>query len=196
MKYKFWILLILVGGILMIVGSAIGSGAFYTYLIGLAIPYIGADFIPLVSAILIILEYITVFGGYSVLVGLFLMLIKYNKVGHIIITVATSFGVLGLVIYTITWIVGYFGVPLNPTWQTVLDTIYNLFTFNSGTAFAGTAIALFGNFGLKRAEKADVKDFKAAKKAASNSPGSKLCPNCGSNLPKKANFCNNCGKSF
>ena len=196
MKYKFWILLIIVGGILMIVGSAIGSAAFYEYLINLVLPLIGPEFVPLVAAILELLKYIALYGGYSVLVGLFLILIKYNKVGDIIITVATSFGLLGLIIYTTTWIVGSFGISLDPTWQTILDTIYKLFTFNSGTAFAGTATALVGNFGLKRAEKANAKDFKAVKKAASNNPDNKLCPNCGSSLPKKANFCNKCGKNF
>lgn len=195
MKYKFWILLIIVGGILMIVGSATGSG-FYSYLLGLTIPYIGPEFIPLVSAFLIILEYITYFGGYSVLVGVFLILIKFDRVGKIIITIATSFGFLGLIIYAITWIVGYVGIPLDPTWQTILNQIYNLFTFNSGTAFAGTAIVLFGKFGLKRAESADEKESEGAKKSSSDNPGSKFCPNCGSSLPKKANFCNKCGKNF
>ena len=190
MKYKFWILLIIAGGILMIVGSAIGSAAFYQYLIALADPYIGPGFKPLVTAILTVLEYIAFFGGYSVLVGVFLILIKFNKIGRIIITIATSFGLLGLIIYSATWIVGYYNIAFDPVWQTVLDTIYGLFTFNSGMAFAGTAVAIVGKFGLKRAEKAEEEE------SSSDNSGSKFCPDCGAKLPARANFCNKCGKNF
>ncbi|NVM17585.1 MAG: zinc ribbon domain-containing protein [Candidatus Lokiarchaeota archaeon] len=202
MKYKFWILLIIIGGILMIVGSAIGSAAFYQYLIILADPYIGLEFKPLVTAILTVLEYIAFYGGYSVLVGVFLILIKFNKLGSIIITIATSFGLLGLIIYGATWIVGSIGIPLNPTWQTVLDTIYSLFTFNSGMAFAGTAIAVFGKFGLNRAEKAYEEEAEEAieafekEESSSENSGTKFCPDCGAELPAYANFCNKCGKNF
>lgn len=199
MKYKFWILLILVGGILMIIGSAIGSANFYVYLINLATSLVGPEFLPLVAAILKVLEYIAFYGGYSVLAGLLLILIKHNKIGHIIISVATSFGILGLIIYSITWGVGYFNISISPTWQTALDTIYNLFTFNSGTAFAGTAVALVGKFGLKRtekAEKANFKEYKTAQKTTSKDSESKSCPKCGSKVPLKANFCNECGKNI
>jgi ribosomal protein L40E len=196
MKYKFWILLIIVGGVLMIVGSAIGSAAFYQYLISFAVPYIGTEFIPLVTAILKVLEFIAFYGGYSVLVGAFLILIKFNRVGRIIITIATSFGLLGLIIYGATWAVGYFNITLNPAWQTALDTIYNLFTFNSGLAFAGTAVAIVGKFELKRAEKAYEEKAEEAIEEDEDNSGSKFCPECGAKLPAKANFCNKCGKNF
>ena len=86
MKYKFWILLIIIGGALMIVGSAIGSAGFYEYLISFAIPYVSPEYLPLVSALLTILQYIAYFGGYSVLVGVLLIILKFNKLGRIIIS--------------------------------------------------------------------------------------------------------------
>ena len=148
MKYKFWILVIIVGGILMIVGSATGS-AFYQYLLSLAVPYIDSEFVPLVTVILTVLEYIAYYGGYSVLVGAFLILIKINRVGRIIIKIAPGFGMLGLIIFAAVYIVGAFNITLDPMWQIILSQIYSLFTFNSGIAFAGTAIAVFGKFELK-----------------------------------------------
>lgn len=197
MKTKyFWILMIIVGGVLMIVGNAIGSAGLYGYLITLATPYIGPEYIPLVSAILTILQYIAIFGGYSVLVGVFLIIMRLNKLGRIIITIATSFGLLGLIIYGATWAVGYFNIALEPAWQTALDTIYNLFTFNSGLAFAGTAVAIIGKFGLKRAEKAYEDKVEEAIEEDEDISGSKFCPECGAKLPAKANFCNKCGKNF
>ena len=75
-KNLFWILICILGGVLMIIGSATGSAFFYQYLYSLALPYIGPEFLPFVQAILTILEYIALFGGYSVLVGAFLILIK------------------------------------------------------------------------------------------------------------------------
>lgn len=193
MKYKLWILLCIAGGILMIIGSAIGSATFYQFLYNnLAVPYVAPDFLPFVQAILTILEFIAFYGGYSVLVGTFLILINYTGVGKIIITVATSFGMLGLIIYALTWAVGYFSISLNPSLLLVLDQIYNLFTFNSGTAFTGTVLAIIGRWGIKRSEKAETES--STKKDKNN--GSKKCPNCGSKLPLKANFCNECGKNI
>lgn len=202
MKYKFWILLIIIGGALMIVGSAIGSAGFYEYLISLAIPYVGPEYLPLVSALLTILQYIALFGGYSVLVGVLLIILKFNKLGRIIISIATSFGLLGLLIYAATWIVGAFNINLSTAWQTTLDTIYGYFTFNSGLAFSGTAIAIFGKFGLKRSEKAYEEKAEEAieeyeeEESSSDDSGSKFCPECGNKLPARANFCNECGKNF
>ena len=199
MKKLFWIFVIIAGGILMIVGSAIGSATFYQYLYTLTDPYIGLEFKALVSSIFKALEYIAFFGGYFVLVAAFLILLKWYRVGRIIITIATGFGMLGLIIYVITWIVGYFGIPLDPTWLTVLNTISSYFTYNTGIAFAGTAIAVVGKFFLKRAvraEKADEKKAEAQESTEKNNTNSKFCPSCGAKLPTHANFCNKCGKTF
>lgn len=203
MKTKyFWILVIIVGAILMILGSAVGS-QFYTKLLEQLIlgGFIGPEFIPLVSAIMIILEYIALFGGYSVLVAVFLILIKMGRLGRIIITIATGFGFLGLIIYGVSWAVGYFSIPLEPAWQTVLDQVHGLFTFDSGMALAGTAVVVIGKFGLKRAEKAYKEEVEEVLEDESEeeeefSSGSKFCPECGAKLPARANFCNQCGKNF
>ena len=189
MKKLFWILVIIAGAVLMIVGSATGSAGLYAYLLTLMIPYIGPEFVPLVTAIMVVLEYIAFFGGWSVLVGVFLILIKFNRLGRLVITIATSFGLLGLIIYAVAWIVGYFNIALSPMWQTVLDTIYSIFTFNSGMAFAGTAIAV-----KKEAEEA--LEEVAEKESSSIDPNTKYCPECGAQLPVHANFCNKCGKNF
>jgi len=195
-KNLFWIFLCILGGVLMIVGSATGSALFYQYLYSLALPYIGPEFLPFVQAILTILEYIALFGGYSVLVGAFLILIKIIRVGKIIITIATSFGILGLIIYAITWAVGNFGIPLDPPVQLILTQIYSIFTFNSGMAFAGTVVAVIGRYGVKRSEKMEKGSSTSEGKSKDTKKGAKFCPNCGETLPLKANFCNKCGKNF
>ena len=194
-KKLFWIFVCIAGGVLMIIGSATGSALFYQYLYSLALPYIGPEFLPFVQTILTILEYIAFYGGYSVLVGAFLILIKMVRVGKIIITIATSFGMLGLIIYAITWAVGNFGIPLDPPVQLILTQIYSIFTFNTGMAFAGTVVAVLGRYGVKKSEKAEKKSSTSNEKSK-NSSDSKFCPSCGATLPLKANFCNKCGTNF
>ena len=195
-KNLFWIFLCILGGVLMIIGSAIGSALFYEYLYALALPYIGPEFLPVVQAILTILKFIAYYGGYSVLVGAFLILIKMTRVGKIIITIATSFGILGLIIYAITWAVGNFGIPLDPPVQLILTEIYSIFTFNSGMAFTGTVLAVIGRYGVKRSEKMEKGSSTSNQKSNDTKDGAKFCPNCGATLPLKANFCNKCGKNF
>jgi ribosomal protein L40E len=199
MKNLTWILLCFLGGALMIIGSATGSAVFYVYLANLVSSYISSEFIPLVTAILTVLEYIAFYGGYSVIVGAILILINQIRLGKIIITVATGFGMLGLIFYVGTWILGVSGITVSPAVQTILNQIYVLFTYNSGLAFSGTAIAIVGRYGIKKPEK--VKEDVSTEKAKSNDSitenlDSKFCPNCGVKLPIKANFCNQCGANF
>jgi len=153
MKISIWILLCFLGGILMIIGSAIGSAEFYVYLANLLSSYISPEFMPLVAVILTVLQFIALYGGYSVIVGTFLILIDLIRLGKIIIMVATGFGMLGLIFYVGIWILGYSGIAVSPTVQAILDQMYSLFTFNSGLAFAGTILAVIGRYGIKKPEK-------------------------------------------
>ncbi len=195
-KNLFWIFLIVLGGIFMIIGSAIGSAYFYQFLYtNLVLPYVAPAFHSLLQSILTALEYIAFYGGYSVLVGAFFLLIKWVRVGKIIIMIATSFGMLGLIIYGLTWAVGYFSIPLNPSLQLILAQIYSLFTFNSGIGFTGTVLAVLGRYGVKRSQKAE-KGSSTSNEKSKNSSDSKACPSCGAMLPLKANFCNKCGTNF
>ena len=205
MKNKFFlisnvplqILLLIAGGILMIIGSAIGSTVFYQFLYdNLAVPYAAPQFLPYIQIILKVLEYIAFYGGYSVLVATFLILIGQIRVGKIIIMIATSFGMLGLIIYALTWAVGYFSISLNPSLQLVLAQLYNLFTFNSGMAFTGTVLAILGRYGIKRSEKMETETSSSKNKSDKPKKGAKFCPKCGATLPLKANFCNKCGKNI
>ncbi len=153
MKNSIWILLCFLGGILMIIGSAIGSAEFYIYFANLVSSYISPEFMPLVAVILIILEFIAFYGGYSVIVGAILILIDQIRLGKIIIMVATSFGILGLVLYVGIRVLGYSDIAVSPAVQTVLTQMYSLFTYNTGLAFTGTILAVIGRYGIKKPEK-------------------------------------------
>jgi len=199
MKNLTWILLCFLGGALMIIGSATGSAVFYVYLANLVSSYISPEFMPLVAAILIVLEYISFYGGYSVIVGAILILVNQIRLGKIIIMVATGFGMLGLVFYVGMWVLGLPFITVSPTVEAILIQMYSLFTYNSGLAFTGTAIAVLGRYGIKKSEKVE-KDVSTEKAKSDDSItenlDSKFCPKCGAKLPSKANFCNQCGANF
>ena len=199
MKNLTSIFLCFLGGALMIIGSATGSAEFYFYLVNLASSYISAEFMPLVASILTVLEYIAFYGGYSVIVGAILILINQIRLGKIIIMVATGFGMLGLIFYAGTWALGISSIAVSPAVQVILDQIYTLFTYNSGLAFSGTAIAVVGRFGIEKPKKEEkeVSTEKAeSKDSITENLDSKFCPKCGEKLPPKANFCNQCGANF
>jgi len=177
----------------MIIGSATGSAEFYFYLANLASSYISSEFMPLVAAILTVLEYISFYGGYSVIVGAILILINQIKLGKIIIMVATGFGMLGLIFYVGMWVLGLPFITVSPAVQAILNQMYSLFIYNSGLAFTGTVLAVVGRYGIKKPEK--VEKEVSTEKAKSNDLG-KFCPKCGEKLPSKANFCNQCGTTF
>ncbi len=199
MKNLTSIFLCFIGGALMIVGSATGSAAFYFYLTNLFSSYISPEFMPLVASILTVLEYIAFYGGYSVIVGAILILINQIRLGKIIIMVATGFGMLGLVFFAGTYILGISGIAVSPAVQTILNQIYSMFTYNSGLAFSGTAIAVVGRYGIEKPKK-DKKEVSTEKAKSDDSIAedldNKFCPNCGEKLPIKANFCNQCGATF
>ncbi len=163
MKNLTWILMCFLGGILMIIGSAIGSATFYVYLANLVSSYISPDFIPLVNIILTVLMFIAFYGGYSVIVGAILILINQIRIGKIIIMVATSFGMLGLIIFVGVWILGHPSITVSPAVQAILLQMYSYFTFNSGFAFIGTILAVIGRYGIKKPKK-EEKEVSTKKK--------------------------------
>ena len=199
MKNITSILLCFIGGTLMIIGSATGSAVFYVHLATLVSSYVSPELLPLVAAILTVLEYIAFYGGYSVIVGAILILINQIRLGKIIIMVATGFGMLGLIFYIGMWVLGHPAISVSPAVQAILNQMYTLFTYNSGIAFTGTALAVLGRYGIEKPKKAE-KDVSTEKEKSNDSTAenidSKFCPDCGAKLPIKANFCNKCGANF
>jgi hypothetical protein len=87
MENKKWIVLTLIGGVLMIIGSTVGTIAFYQFLYSLVSDYISEDFKPLISGILGIISFLAAGGGYTVIAGIILYMLKQYRLGRIIITI-------------------------------------------------------------------------------------------------------------
>lgn len=195
---KKWIFLTLIGGALMIIGSAVGSTAFYEFLYNLFSEYISADLKPLISGILGVISFLAAGGGYTVIAGVILVLLNQYRLGRIIISFGTGFGVLGIMVYIAFYVVNLTGIITNPTILAYLTQIYGLFSFNTGFGFAGTILAVIGKIGLKKPSKKVEETPTSQEEEASEvfDTQVKYCPNCGKALPLHANFCNECGTDF
>lgn len=198
MENKKWIFLTLIGGALMIVGSAVGSIAFYEFLYSIFSDYIAEDLRPLLSGILAIISFLAAGGGYTVIVGVIFVLLNQYRLGRIIISFGTSFGIIGVIVYIMYYIVSLTGIITNPTIIAYLTQIYGLFSFNTGFGLAGTILAIIGRMGLKQPKKVMEESPIPQEENASEvfDAQVKYCPNCGKALPLHANFCNECGTDF
>ncbi|TFF89803.1 MAG: zinc ribbon domain-containing protein [Promethearchaeota archaeon] len=198
MENKKWIFLTLIGAVLMIIGSAVGSTAFYAFLYNVFSDYISDDLKPLISGILAIISFLAAGGGYTVIAGVVLVVLKWYRLGRIIISFGTGFGLLAIIVYIAYYVVNLTGIITDPTMLAYLTEIYGLFSFNTGFGFGGTVLAVIGRMGLKK-QKEITKETPAPQEEEASEVFDaqvKYCPNCGKAVPLKANFCNECGTDF
>ena len=195
MENKKWILLTLLGGVLMIIGSAVGSVAFYEFLYNVLVDYFPEDFKPIASASLTIISFLAAGGGYTVIAGTILIILNQYRLGRIIISFGTSFGLIGIIVYFTYYTVNFTGIITDPTILAYLAQIYGFFSFNTSFGFTGTILSVIGRLGLKK-KKTEIEDkIEPEVEEASDVFDTQLkyCPNCGKSLPFNANFCNECG---
>lgn len=198
MENKKWIILTFIGGMLMIIGSAVGSIAFYEFLVNVFSDYITDDLKPLISGILAIVSFLAAGGGYTVIAGVILVMLNQYRLGRIIISFGTGFGILGIIVYIAYYVVNLTGIITNPTILAYLTQIYGFFSFNSGCGFAGTILVVIGKIGLKKPKEIAEGELILEHEEPSEvfDTQVKYCPNCGKALPMQANFCNECGADF
>jgi hypothetical protein len=182
----------------MIIGSAVGTTAFYEFLYNLFSNYINTDLKPIISDVLTIISFIAAGGGYTVIVGLILVILHQYRLGRIIISFGTGFGIIGIIVYISYYIINLTGIITDPTILSHIEQIYGLFTFNSGFGFVGTILVIIGKFGLKKPEEETKELPKDKEEEASEvfDTQVKYCPSCGKAVPIHANFCNECGTEF
>jgi hypothetical protein len=192
-----WICITLLGAALMVIGSAVGTTAFYEFLYNIFSDYINPDLKPIILNVLSIISFLAAGGGYTVIVGLILVILNQYRLGRIIISFGTGFGIIGIIVYISYYIINFTGIITDSTILSHIEQIYGLFTFNSGFGFVGTILVIIGKFGLKKPEE-EEKELLQSKEEATEvfDTQVKYCPNCGNALPVHANFCNECGTEF
>jgi len=149
MENKKWIILCILGGILMFIGSATGSIALYEVIYELTIGYIGEELATIFSIILKIFGYIAAGGGISVIVGALIVAMGRYRLGKFIIGLGVGLGLISLIIFIITAIIegtitGFF-----------IELITELIALKGGFGFTGAILTFFSRRQLKKEEKED-----------------------------------------
>ncbi|MFX1321032.1 MAG: hypothetical protein ACFFAQ_05235 [Promethearchaeota archaeon] len=142
MKNFGWILLCIIGGILMIIGSVIGSVAFFETLFSYIEADVGEDVAKIVSLVIQILAYIALGGGISVIIGSIIVAMDHYRLGKFIIGIGAGMGLISLLIFLITGIIE--GSILEELDQIVSETIHGSY------GFLGVILTIIGRIKLKK----------------------------------------------
>jgi len=205
MRNKTGLTLLIIGGILMIISSAVGSTGIYVFLYDLISTEVHPNLIPILKATLFVIKVIADWGGGAIIIGAILVILKQIRLGKWIIGVGLTFGSLALIIWLISKIVYVTDVISDPQILSYLARLKGFFTYGTSLQSIGVASAIIGRMFIKKTKK--EKKAKEESKATgikeedgestlSISSENKFCPNCGVELPINALFCNNCGSNF
>jgi len=104
MENKKWILLCIIGGILMIISSVVGSIAFFETLFDLIEADVGEDVAKIVSLVIQILGYVAMGGGISVIIGALIVAMDHYRLGKLMIGIGAGMGLISLIIFFISGI--------------------------------------------------------------------------------------------
>lgn len=199
MKHKLGITLMIIGGILMILSSAVGSIGIYEFLSD----YVSTeypDFEELADIIIMVIRFIADWGGGAIIFGAFLVMLNQIRLGKWIIGIGLTFGSLAFIVWAVSKIIDVTGIVTDPQILTYLDQLKGFFTYGATLQFAGVTTAIIGRWSIKKPKKDKKKNESEAGKdeteATIDGSADKFCPNCGAPLPLTANFCNECGKDF
>ena len=208
MKNKVGIVLLIIGGVLMIISSVIGSIGIYEFLrdyISYQIPS-DLNWVKNILNVLVeILRWIANTGGGAVIVGAVLIMFNRYGFGKWVIGIGLTFGSLALIIWGISEIVNITGIITDPVILGYLGRLKGFFTYNTGLQFIGVTTAIIGRIITKKPEEEQEEREEQAEISEEPEPSdvfsqktseNKHCPNCGSQLPLNANYCNECGSSF
>ncbi len=143
MENKKWILVCVLGGILMVLGSILGSTAFFAAIFELASKHVNKEVALVLSWILVIFSYIAMGGGFSVIVGAIIVAKNHYKLGKLVIAIGTGLGLIGLIIFVIT------GIITGTLDSTLMTNIFALIALNGGFGFVGVLLTILGRRKLK-----------------------------------------------
>ncbi|MFX1426283.1 MAG: hypothetical protein ACFFBE_07510, partial [Promethearchaeota archaeon] len=92
MENKKWIILCIIGGILMIISSTVGSITFFETIFSLLEAVVGEDVANIISLVIQILGYIAIGGGISVIFGAIIVAMEHYRLGKFIIGIGAGMG--------------------------------------------------------------------------------------------------------
>jgi hypothetical protein len=200
-RNKIGVTLLIIGGVLMIASSAIGSIGVYEFLHEYVINLLPPDLswlIPILDTCLVILRWIADFGGGAVILGAIFVALGQYRLGKWLTSIGLTFGTLGLIIWLISNVTQWFGVTVP-----YISTLEGFFTYNTGMQFVGVVTAIIGKNLAKKPKK--PKEEEEAEITVETREGeiepplpfqNIFCPECGASLPFNAEFCSECGHTI
>jgi len=142
MENNRWILLCIAGGILMILGSVIGSISFFETIFGYLSAEIGETIANVLSIVLQVLAYIAMGGGISVIVGALIVSMNHYRLGKFIIGIGAGMGLIGLIIFIITSLIQ--GVIVAELIGIILNILHGSY------GFLGVILTIIARMKLKK----------------------------------------------
>jgi len=152
MRNKTGLTLLIIGGILMIISSAVGSTGIYEFLYDLISTEVHPNLIPILKATLFVVKVIADWGGGAIIFGAILVILKQIRLGKWIIGVGLTFGSLALIIWLISYIIDVTGIATDQI-LIYLDRLKGFFTYGTSLQFTGVIIALIGRYFIRKPKK-------------------------------------------
>ncbi len=201
------IILLIIGGTLMIISSAIGSIGIYETLYGLIsteIPPNLAWTIPILRVLITIMRWLADLGGGAVIVGAIFIALGSFRFGKWFVGIGLTFGTLALIIWVISQIVNNTDIITDPQILNYLANLEGFFTYNTGLQFAGVTTAIIGRNFIKRPKKIkeEIEEVEGIEEKGTIETTTPIpfqnihCPNCGIDLPFNADSCSECGHTI
>ena len=150
MENKKWMIMCLIGGILMIISSVVGSVSFFALVFDILSDYVGAEVAAILSIVLQIFGYIALGGGISIIIGVLILTLNSYRLGKFIIGLGAGMGLISLIIFLITSILS--GALINDIAGLVVGII------NGSYGFAGVLLTIFARTKLKKKKNNEEKE--------------------------------------
>jgi len=200
-RNRIGIILLIIGGIMMIISSAIGSIGIYETLYGLIsteIPPNLAWTIPILRVLITIMRWLADLGGGAVIVGAIFIALGSFRFGKWFVGIGLTFGTLALIIWVISQIANNTDIITDPQILSYLANLEGFFTYNTGLQFAGVTTAIIGRNFIKKPKKVE-EEIEEPEEIDTTTPipfQNIYCPNCAISLPFNAEFCSECGHTI
>jgi ribosomal protein S27AE len=196
MKHKTGVILLLIGGTLMVIGRAIGTIGVFEFIHSWVIANVSSEWHLLANVIMNIIQFIADTGGWAIIAGAILILLGLMRIGKFITWIGLTFGLIALIVWVLTQIINFTGISFGSSLDTIINQLYNQFTYNSGINFIGVTFAIIGKASIKKVKKPKKSKIQETEVQDSMIMESKFCPECGAEIPNNSNICSQCGETF
>lgn len=158
MQHKTGFILMVIGGILMIISSTLGTIKVFDFLYNLIVNQ-WPQSQPIASIVLNIFQWIADLGGVAIIIGAFFILLGAVRLGKFIVWIGLAFGLFALIIWVVSQIVNLTGIITDPIILTYLNQLYAQFSYGSGLSFLGVVIAIIGRAFVRKVKKLEPEKY-------------------------------------